>query len=114
MFELPEDRLAEFLRSGKDWGRLRTSVPGVFVLKLPAYKGSPSRLAVELNPVGEDGLPKKKRGLVLRSKAELEDFRQLFQYDKLSKLMELLEAVNPKAEAGKRGKGEEVIAVLTS
>jgi len=76
VFELSEDRLVEFLRSGKDWGRLRTSVPGVFVLKLPAYKGSPSRLAIELNPVGEDGL---------------------------------LEAVNPKAEAGKRGKGEEVI-----
>ena len=75
VFELSEDRLVEFLRSGKDWGRLRTSVPGVFVLKLPAYKGSPSRLAIELNPVGEDGLPKKKRGLVLRSKAELEDFR---------------------------------------
>jgi hypothetical protein len=33
---------------------VRTSVPGVFVLKLPAYRGSPTRLAVELNPVGED------------------------------------------------------------
>jgi len=109
VFELSQDRLAEFLRNGKDWSRMRTSVPGVFVLKLPAYRGSPSRLAIELNPVGEDGAPKKKRGLVLRSQAELEDFRQLFQYEKLSKLMEMIEAVNPKAEAGKRGKGEEVI-----
>ena len=106
---MSQDRLAEFLRNGKDWSRMRTSVPGVFVLKLPAYRGSPSRLAIELNPVGEDGAPKKKRGLVLRSQAELEDFRQLFQYEKLSKLMEMIEAVNPKAEAGKRGKGEEVI-----
>jgi len=106
---LSEEKLADFLKNGKDWSRMRTTVPGVFVLKLPAYKGSPSRLAVELNPVGEDGTPKKKRGLVLRSKAELEDFKQLFQYDKLSKLMEILEAVNPKAAAGKRGKGEEVI-----
>jgi hypothetical protein len=106
---LSEEKLAEFLRNGKDWSRVRTTVPGVFVLKLPAYKGSPSRLAVELNPVGEDGTPKKKRGLVLRSKAELEDFKQLFQYDKLSKLMEILEAVNPKVEAERRRKGEEVI-----
>ena len=106
---MSEGKLAEFLKSGKDWSRLRTSLPGVFVLKLPAYKRSPSRLAIELNPVGEDGAPKKRRGLVLRSKAELEDFKQLFQYDKLSKLMEILEAVNPKAAAGKRGKGEEVI-----
>jgi hypothetical protein len=106
---LSEEKLAEFLRNGKDWSRVRTTVPGVFVLKLPAYKGSPSRLAVELNPVGEDGTPKKKRGLVLRSKAELEDFKQLFQYDKLSKLMEILEAVNPKVEVERRRKGEEVI-----
>jgi hypothetical protein len=106
---LSEGKLAEFLKSGKDWSRLRTSLPGVFVLKLPAYKRSPSRLAIELNPVGEDGAPKKRRGLVLRSKAELEDFKQLFQYDKLSKLMEMLEAVNPKVEAGRRVKGEEFI-----
>jgi len=106
---LSEGKLAEFLKNGKDWSRLRTSLPGVFVLKLPAYKRSPSRLAIELNPVGEDGAPKKKRGLVLRSMAELEEFRQLFQYEKLLKLMEMLEAVNPKVEAGRRGKGEEVI-----
>jgi hypothetical protein len=106
---LSEEKLTEFLRNGKDWSRMRTTVPGVFVLKLPAYKGSPSRLAVELNPVGEDGTPKKKRGLVLRSTAELEDFKQLFQYEKLSKLMEILEAVNPKVEVERRRKGEEVI-----
>jgi len=68
---LSEEKLTEFLKNGKDWSRMRTSVEGVFVLKLPAYKGSPSRLAVELNPVGEDGSPKKRRGLVLRSTAEL-------------------------------------------
>ena len=106
---MSEEKLADFLRNGKDWSRLRTSVSGVFVLKLPAYKGSPSRLAVELNPVGEDGTPKKKRGLVVRSMAELEDFKQLFQYDKLSKLMEILESVNPKVEVERRRKGEEVI-----
>lgn len=109
VLELSEEKLAEFLKTGKDWSRLRTSVPGVFVLKLPAYKGSPSRLAVELNPVGEDGSPKKRRGLVLRSMAELEEYRELFQYEKLEKLMGILEAVNPKVKASERRKGEEVI-----
>jgi hypothetical protein len=78
-------------------------------LKLPAYKGSPSRLAVELNPVGEDGSPKKRRGLVLRSAAELEEYKELFQYEKLSKLIGILEKINPKVEAEKRRRGEEVI-----
>jgi hypothetical protein len=106
---LSEEKLADFLKNGKDWSRIRTSVPGVFVLKLPAYRGSPTRLAVELNPVGEDGSPKKRRGLVLRSTAELEDFKELFQYEKLSKLVSVLDTVNPKFEAARRGKGEEVI-----
>jgi hypothetical protein len=106
---MSEDKLAEFLKNGKDWSRMRTSVPGVFVLKLPAYRGSPTRLAVELNPVGEDGSPKKRRGLVLRSTGELEDFKELFQYEKLSKLVSVLDTVNPKVEAAKRGKREEVI-----
>ena len=106
---MSEERLAEFLRSGKDWSRLRTSVPGVFVLKLPAYKSSPSRLAVELNPVDEAGKPKKRRGVVLRSSAELEEFRELFQNEKLTKLMAMIDAVNPKVEAAGRRKGEEII-----
>jgi len=106
---LSEDKLTSFLKAGKDWSRLRTSVPGVFVLKLPTYKRSPTRLAVELNPVAENGKPMKRRGLILRSGTELEDFKELFQYEKLSKLMSMLDLVNPKIEAVKRRKGEEVL-----
>jgi len=43
-----ESRLAEFLKSGKDWERKPTTVPGVFVLRMPPFRGSPTRLAVEL------------------------------------------------------------------
>jgi len=103
------EKLTEFLKMGKDWSRLATTVPGVFVLKLPSYKGSPSRLAVELNPVDETGKPKKRRGLVLRSTAELEEFRELLQNEKLTKLMSMLDSVNPKVEAVRRRKGEEII-----
>ena len=84
---MSEDKIADFLKTGKDWSRLRTSVPGVFVLKLPPYRSSPARLAVELNPVDDSGNPKKRRGLVLRFTAELEEYKELFQYEKLSKLL---------------------------
>ena len=106
---LSEDKLSDFLKTGRDWTRLRTSVPGIFVLKLPTYKSSPVRLAVELNPVDESGNPKKRRGLILRSSRELEDFNELYQYDKVVKLVNILDSVNPKVEAAKRKKGEEVI-----
>ena len=106
---MSEEKLMHFLTTSKNWSRLTTSVPGVFVLKLPTYKGSPPRLAVEINPVDERGKPTKRRGLVLRSGAELEAFEEVFQKEKLSKLVAMLDSVNPQVEAVRRMRGEEII-----
>jgi len=106
---MSEDKLANFLKSGKDWSRLRTSISGVFILKLPAYKRSPTRLAVELNPVDLAGNTKKRRGLVIRSADELDDFKELFQFEKLSKLLDMLDSVNPIAMDVPPNKGEDII-----
>ena len=103
MNSLSAGKLEEFLSKGKDWSRLKTSLPGVFVLKLPQYRSSPPRLAVELNPVDENGKPTKRRGLILRSSRELEEFK------KLSKLLSMLDSVNPKVGAKRRGKEEPVL-----
>jgi len=109
VYTLSEGKLAEFLRKGKDWSRLKTNLPGVFVLKLPQYRGSPPRLAVELNPVDENGKPTKRRGLILRSSGELEEFKKLFDYEKLSKLLSMVDSINPKVEAKRRGKEEPIL-----
>jgi hypothetical protein len=106
---LSEEKLANFLKTGKDWSRMKTTVPGVFVMKLPPFRGSPARLAVELNPVDEVGMPKKRRGLVLRSTAELEEFKELFIGEKLPKLLSMVDSLNPKVEAGRQRKEEGVI-----
>jgi hypothetical protein len=106
---LSEEKLVDFLKTGKDWSRTRTSIPGVFVLKLPPYRTIPTRLVVELNPVDETGNPKKRRGLVLRSSSELEEFKLMFQDEKLPKLLSMIDNVNPEVKAGKGRKGEEVI-----
>ena len=106
---MSEEKLADFLKTGKDWSRLRTSVLGVYVVKLPPYKSAPARLVVELNPVDEAGTPKKRRGLVLRSTGELEEFRLLFSDEKLPKLLGMIDSLNPKVEGGKRRKEEGVI-----
>lgn len=98
---MSDEKLKDFLKNGKNWSRMRTSIPGIFVLKLPAYRSSPTRLAVELNP-SDNGKPKKRRGLVLRSSDELEDFTKLFNYEKLSKLLNMLDAVNPKVTVSGR------------
>jgi len=106
---LSEEKLSDFLKTGKDWSRIRTSVSGVFVVKLPPFKSSPARLVVELNPVDEAGTPKKRRGLVLRSTDELQEFKELFDEEKLPKLLGMVDSINPKVEVGRRRKEEGVI-----
>ncbi|MGA2664433.1 MAG: hypothetical protein ABSF83_05770 [Nitrososphaerales archaeon] len=103
------ERLSSFLKTGSDWGRLKTTVPGIFVLKMPAYKASPARLAIELNPTDASGTPTKKRGLVLRSLEELEEYRSIFQYERLLPLLTSVESVNPPRpkKAASSGRAEE-------
>jgi hypothetical protein len=106
---MSEDKLSSFLKTGSDWARMKTSVPGIFILKMPAYRTSPPRLAVELNPTDESGAPTKKRGLVLRSVAEFDEYKGLFQHERLSSLLKSVEGVNP-PQAKKTAKaGEEVL-----
>ncbi len=99
---MPDEKLQEFLRNGKDWERRATTVPGIFVLRLPADSRRPASLAVELNPVDELGKPTKKRGLVLRSSGELEEFRKLINDEKLTTLIGKIDEVNPRKNAARR------------
>lgn len=108
-----EEKLRDFLKSGKDWERRSTTIPGVFVLRLPSDGRRPASLAVEINPVDESGRPTKRRGLIIRSSEELREFRSLVDHEKLPELMAKIDAVNPRAGAAsrRRGAGEEAIEV---
>ena len=96
---MSEEKLIEslegFLGKGRDWERKSTNISGVFVLKLPSYRRSPSRLVVEVNPVDASGNPTKKRGLIIRSSEELEEFKELLREEKLEGLLRVMERVNP-------------------
>jgi len=106
-----EEKLKSFLKTGSDWARLKTSVPGVFVLKLPPFRGSPARLAVELNPVDDSGNPTRRRGLILRNFEELSQYKQLFQTDKLEPLVKSVETANPVEKKKFVKPGEDVLEI---
>ena len=110
---MPDEKLIQFLKSGRDWERRATAVPGIFILRLPADGRRPASLAVEINPVDELGKPTKKRGLVLRSGSELEEFRKLINDEKLTILIDKIDEVNPKknTERKKQVGGEEVFEI---
>jgi hypothetical protein len=108
---MSEEKLEEFLRTGSDWEKLKTSVPGVFIQKLPPYRSSPARLAVEINPVDASGNPTKRRGLLLRFPDEYDAFKEILTDEKLPRLLDLLEKVNPGQGRGAKKKGDDVIEI---
>lgn len=95
-----EAKLSEFLRNGKDWEKKATSIPGIFIMKMPAYKSppfvAPSRLCVELNPVDAEGRPTKKRGILLKSISELNNYKSILNDEKLGNLITNIESINPR------------------
>jgi hypothetical protein len=94
-----ESRLREILEKARDWQRVpvKTS-PGIFVVKAPRTKRNPPSLLIELNPVDENNMPTKRRGLYIRSRRDLEEYRKLINDRNLDALVAALEEVNGRRE----------------
>lgn len=54
-----DQRLTRFLEDARDWEKKATSIPGLFLLKLPGLRGNPPSIAIEINPVDASGSPTK-------------------------------------------------------
>lgn len=98
------ENLKSFLEEGADWERKSTSVPGVSIIRLPGTKTRSHSLAVEINPIGEEGRPMKRKGLMVMNKDEMAAFRTIFNNEKLFTLMSSLEEILPDKKAGKSEK----------
>jgi hypothetical protein len=84
---MSEEKLAVFLQKGKDWEKVKTTAPGVFVMRIPGTKN------------------RKRRGLIIRSAEEYLEFKDILMNEKLESLLEMLEDVNPEtARPGKTTK----------
>jgi hypothetical protein len=105
-----DQRLTHFLKKGKDWERKATSIPGIFLLRLPGLRSNiaPS-LAIEINPVDSSGSATKKRGVVIRSSSELEQINKLLSNPKLAQLAKSMDEVNPDVRRGPPTTKESVV-----
>jgi hypothetical protein len=97
------EKLQEFLTNGKDWAKFKTTLPGVFIQKLPSYRGQPARLAIEINPVDASGAPTKRKGLLIRDVSEYEEFKEILSNEKMETVFEMLEKVNPPIQKKQKG-----------
>jgi hypothetical protein len=92
-------KLIQFLNEGKDWEKKATSIPGIFLHKLPKLKSSAPSLAIKINPVSESGSPTKKRGVVIRSSSE--EITKLLSNPKLPQLAKSIDEINPELKRPK-------------
>lgn len=90
-----DERLEQFLKEAKDWEKRATSIPGLFLLKLPGLKGSPPSISIEINPVDASGSPTKKRGVAIRSATELKWIKDILSNPKAAELVEKIDKINP-------------------
>ncbi len=94
-----DQRLTKFIKEGKDWERKATSIPGIFLLRLPGLRSTvPPSLAIEINPVDSSGSPTKKRGVVIRSSFELAQINKLLSNPKLPQLAKSMDEENPEVK----------------
>jgi len=97
--------LKAFIEEGQDWERKNTSVKGVSIIRLPATKNRAASLAIDINPIGENGLPMKKKGVMIMNAAELAAFRAAFTNEKVDGHIAALEEILPERKtAGKSSK----------
>jgi len=95
-----QSQLKDHLSTAKDWEKMETPVPGVYVVKVPATKTRPAILQIEINPLKDDGNPMKRKGLFVGSKEILVKFGEALNDDKVFQLISELEKVNPEISSG--------------
>ena len=93
-----KERLVSFLKDARDWERRPTNIAGVFLLKLPSSRT-------------RQGSATKKRGIVIRSASELNEFNRILANQKLGELARKIDEVNPKQREAPRATGSNVFEI---
>ena len=65
-------------------------------MKLPSSRSRQASIAIEINPVDAAGSATKKRGKVIKSASELDQFNRILANQKLMELARRIDEINPK------------------
>ena len=106
-----DERLKQFLNEARDWEKKVTNIPGIFLLKLPTFKGTSPSLAIEVNPVNPAGSSTKRRGVIIRSNSELEEISRLLSNPKVAQLAKNIDEVNPSKESSTTRSGTDIFEI---
>ena len=65
-------------------------------MKLPSSRSRQASIAIEINPLDAAGSATKKRGKVIKSASELDQFNRILANQKLMELARRIDEINPK------------------
>jgi hypothetical protein len=106
-----EDKLSALLSKSRDWERRPTNIPGIYLLKLPSSRSRQASIAIKINPVDAAGAATKKRGIVIRSSSELDQFNCILTDQKLIELIIRIDEINPKQKEEVGTTGSDVFEI---
>ncbi len=101
------EKLKKFGKDMSEWEKMRTSVSGVSIVKLPS-KGEDLNFGLELNPVNEEGFPMKKKGIYITSINQWEAFKELFDSPKALDLITTITELKREKATGTSEQPKEV------
>jgi hypothetical protein len=81
------------------------------LLKLPSSRSRQASIAIEINPIDAAGAATKKRGIVIRSSSELDQFNCILTDQKLIELIRRIDEINPKQEEEVGTTGSDVFEI---
>jgi len=98
------------LSNAAEWEKKKTSIPGIFLVRLPGEK---LRVMLEFNPPDSAGNASKRKGLYFADRTTVEAARNAFPDPRLDDLVAAVERLSERAPASKGAKGgrEEVFEV---
>jgi len=77
---------------------MSTDEAGVFIRKIPPSVIEPAYLALEINPIGKDGFPMNKIGIIIRNKMELDAIRDILSRKKVEEILEVIQRIRSDQE----------------
>lgn len=102
-------KLAGMLETSPDWAVAPTTVPGVWIQKMPGTRNRDPKLAVAVNLPDDKGQPSKRRHLYIKNLDEIKEYQEIFANEKLVDALKAVGAVN--GEDVSESKAEAVIEI---
>jgi len=95
--------IKSMMKDASEWTRRKTTIPGIFVVRMP---GTKLRVMLLFSPTDEAGNPRKRGGLFFADMDTVQQARRAFPDERLDALIAAVQQVNGPRSRDSQGEGE--------